>query len=141
LKALKAVRSEQERTGINQAAGIEADIDHILATEEELLPSSGFLSSVMERVEEEAAAPQPIPFPWKRATPGILLALGVFGWGAVELVRLAPELLRSLALTSLHLTADAAVSLENAAWVAVALGFSLASWLMARRLAGGGGLL
>jgi hypothetical protein len=141
LKPVKAVRTEQERAGIDRAAGIEGEIDRVLATEEELIPSSGFLASVMERVEEEAAAPPPIPFPWKRAIPGILLASGVFGWGGVELVRLAPELLRSVALTSPHLTADAAVSLENAAWVAVALGCSLLSWLFARRLAGGGGLL
>ena len=56
-------------------------IDHILATEEELVPSSGFLASVMERVQDEAAAPAPIPFPWKRAIPGMLLAVGVLGGG------------------------------------------------------------
>jgi hypothetical protein len=141
LKPLKEVRNEQGRAGINRTAGIEGEIDHILATEEELLPSSGFLSSVMERVQEEAAVPQPIPFPWKRAIPGILLASGVFGWGAVELVRTAQPLLGSVALTSPNLTAAGAVSLENAAWIALALGASLASWLFARRLAGSGGLL
>lgn len=141
MKPLKTVRAEQERAAINRSAAIETEIDHILATEEELIPSSGFLSSVMEHVQEEAAAPPPIPFPWKRAIPGILLASGVFGWGVVELVRVAPEMLRSVALTSPHLSAAAAVSLENAAWVALALGLSLASWLVARRLAGSGGLL
>jgi hypothetical protein len=135
LKPLKTVRNEQER------AGIETEIDQILATEEDMIPSSGFLSSVMESVQEEAAAPPPIPFPWKRAIPGILLATGVLGWGAVELVRVAPEVLRSVALTTPHLTAATVVSFEDAAWVAVALGFSLASWLFARRLVGSGGLL
>ena len=48
-----------------------ATIERILATEEELIPSSGFLASVMERVHEEARTPAPIPFPWKRAVPGI----------------------------------------------------------------------
>jgi len=33
----------------------------------------GFLASVMDRVREEAAAPPPIPFPWKRALPGMAL--------------------------------------------------------------------
>ena len=56
-------------------------IDRILATEEDLVPSSGFLASVMERVHDEAAAPAPIPFPWKRAIPGMLLAVGVLGGG------------------------------------------------------------
>jgi hypothetical protein len=141
LKQADKIRTEQKLAGIGRSTAIETEIDHILATEEELIPSSGFLASVMERVEEEAAAPPPIPFPWKRAVPGILLASGVFGWGAVELVRNAPEALRSLALASPHLSADAVASLENAAWVVAALGLSLASWLFARRMAGGGGLL
>jgi hypothetical protein len=116
-------------------------IEAILATKDEMIPSSGFLASVMERVRDEAAAPPPIPFPWKRAVPGIVLVAGVFGWGAVELVRLAPLVLSSLVLTSPHLTGAAVVSLEEAGWVALALGSSLASWLFARRLAGRGGLL
>jgi len=48
-------------------------IDRILASEEPLIPSLGFLDSVMERVREEAAAPPPIPFPWKRALPAFFL--------------------------------------------------------------------
>ena len=62
-------------------------IDEILGTEEELVPSSGFLAAVMERVREEAAAPPPIPFPWKRAVPGFVVAAGVLGWSGVEFVR------------------------------------------------------
>ena len=46
-------------------------LDRILAAEEELVPSSGFLSSVMECVQEEAATPAPIPFPWKRVVLGV----------------------------------------------------------------------
>ena len=52
-----------------------------------LVPSSGFLASVMGSVEAEARMPAPIPFPWKRAIPGILLAVGVFGWGAFAFIR------------------------------------------------------
>ena len=59
-------------------------LDRILATEEDLVPSSGFAASVMDRIREETTAPPPIPFPWKRAVPGIVLAAGEFGWGAVE---------------------------------------------------------
>lgn len=47
------------------------DLDRILSKEEEILPSSGFAASVMEAVQREAAAPPPIPFPWKRALPGL----------------------------------------------------------------------
>jgi len=52
----------------------DADFDRILSKEEQILPSSGFTASVMEAVQREAAAPPPIPFPWKRALPGICAA-------------------------------------------------------------------
>src|ERR1017187_800591 len=91
------------RTGIDNSQTADA-IDNILAAEQELIPSSGFLSSVMERVQEEARVPAPIPFPWKRALPGIILAAGVFGWGAYEFVREAVPAARSVTL-SITLTA------------------------------------
>jgi hypothetical protein len=135
----------------DEYARIETEIGHILAGEEELMPSSGFLASVMDRVRQQAALPAPTPFPWKRAVAGILLASGVCGWGAVELVRLG---LPGLSLTGLsqleqnwltifpqHLSSDLVRSLEQAGWVALALGISLVSWLLSRRLAGRGGLL
>jgi len=55
--------------------------ESILASEEPIVPSSGFLAAVMERVIEESAMPAPIPFPWKRAVPGFVLIAGVFAWG------------------------------------------------------------
>lgn len=50
------------------------EIDPILSHEEELLPSSGFAASVMDAVRREAVVPPPIPFPWKRALPGLVAA-------------------------------------------------------------------
>ncbi|HSS50049.1 MAG TPA: hypothetical protein VLX28_14020, partial [Thermoanaerobaculia bacterium] len=47
------------------------DLDRILASEEPLLPSSGFAASVMEQVRETAAAPPPLPFPWLRFLLGL----------------------------------------------------------------------
>jgi len=122
-------------------------IDHILASEEPLIPSSGFLESVMERVREEAAAPPPIPFPWKRAIPAVLLSAGIFGWAAFELVRLGLltvgklSAVGSASLAMPHFSAAAAQPFEPAGWVALALGTSLLSWLLARSLAGRSGLL
>jgi len=49
------------------------EIDRILY-DQEFLPSSGFTVSVMDAVRREAAAPPPIPFPWKRALPGLVVA-------------------------------------------------------------------
>jgi hypothetical protein len=50
------------------------EIDHILSREDEILPSSGFAVSVMDAVRREAVAPPPIPFPWMRALPGLVVA-------------------------------------------------------------------
>jgi hypothetical protein len=116
-------------------------MDEILATEEELLPSSGFLAAVMERVQGEAAAPAPIPFPWKRALPGFVLAAGVFGWAGVELVRVAVPAMRENLLATPHLPAGLVQPMEQAGWVALAMGASLASWLLARMLTRRSGLL
>jgi hypothetical protein len=95
----------------------------------------------MERVEEESAAPPPIPFPWKRAVPGILLAIGVFSWGAVETIHLGLFSLNSPGQTLPQLPSAWIAPVEAAGWVALALGLSLASWLFSRRLAGSKGLL
>jgi len=51
----------------------EAEINSILSREDEILPSSGFATSVMDAVRREATAPPPIPFPWKRALPGLVV--------------------------------------------------------------------
>src|SRR5271157_2825438 len=53
----------------------DAEIDPILSGQDELLPSAGFVASVMDAVRREAAAPPPIPFPWKRALAGLALAV------------------------------------------------------------------
>ncbi len=110
------------------------EIDRILATEEALIPSSGFLASVMERVTEEAAAPPPIPFPWKRAVPGMIVAAGVLGWSAIELVRYGIAAAPGLSLAQPHLPPSLLRPLEQAGWVALALGCSLASWVFSQRL-------
>jgi hypothetical protein len=141
----RKVHSEAEH------ARIETEIGHILAGEEELMPSSGFVASVMDRVRQEAALPAPLPFPWLKAVPVILLASGVFGWGAVGWVHwglpvfgqleLGLPALSSLTISPQHLSGDLARPVEQAGWVALALGISLLSWLLSRRLAGRGGLL
>jgi hypothetical protein len=50
------------------------EFDRMLSSEDEILPSSGFAVAVMDAVRREAAAPPPIPFPWKRALPGMIVA-------------------------------------------------------------------
>ena len=118
-------------------------IDTILTNQEELMPSSGFLARVMERVEEEAAAPPPIPFPWKRFLPGFVLAAIVLGCGAFETVRYVVRAASGFTLPQMYLGGNLVLSrpVENAAWIAGALIVSAAAWVLSRRLAGRSGLL
>lgn len=116
-------------------------LDRILAEEEQLTPSSGFVASVMERVRDEAASPQPIPFPWKRIAPAIVLLVGALVWCGVELSRLGLPQIRTEMFTSAHLPTSMVQPIKDAGWVAVALGISLLSWLLSRRLVGRSGLI
>jgi len=52
---------------------IQDEFDRILSKEDKIIPSSGFTASVMEAVRHEASAGAPIPFPWLRALPGIIV--------------------------------------------------------------------
>jgi hypothetical protein len=120
------------------------EIDHILSREDEILPSSGFAVSVMDAVRREASAPPPIPFPWKRALPGLVaggfaLAL-VLVAGVVALAQLGrastpPQF--SMSLPSV-LTPILQGSIESAAiWAVLALLVALVSVKLSMRLASG----
>jgi len=124
------------RTKTNPIEATNTEIDRILATEQPLVPTSGFLASVMERVREEAAAPAPIPFPWKRALPGMVVAAGILGAGAFEFVRHALPAAGELTLAVPQISVVALRPLEQVGWVALALGASLFSWMLSKRLAG-----
>jgi len=116
-------------------------MEAILSGEEEIVPSSGFLASVMDRVHQEAALPAPISFPWKRAVALILPVAGVCAWGVVELFRAGLPAMKLLPVTQLHLSANMMRPIEVAGWLALALGISLVSVIFSRQLAGRGGLL
>ena len=117
------------------------EIDGILARQDQILPSSGFAVSVMDAVRREAAAPPPIPFPWKRALPGLVVgglvlalvlvagvvALGQLGKAAVpQFSMAAPSALQP----PLHGGMGSA-----AIWTAAALLATLVSVKLSMRLA------
>ena len=126
------------QTGGRQANSADAtdSIGRILSSEEQILPSSGFLAAVMERVEEESRAPAPIPFPWKRALLAIPLVIGVVGLSVREFVRYGIPSMRSAVLPQIHLPVAPHTLLDQAVWVAVALVVSFLSWKLARRITG-----
>jgi hypothetical protein len=98
------------------------EIDRVLSSETEILPSSGFVSAVMDVVRSEAAAPPPIPFPWKRAVPGFAASVALLVW---------------LVLTSLRLPAREA----PASSILPKLGDILGPGLRAAETSGGGWIL
>jgi hypothetical protein len=64
------------------------ELDRILGSaEQDVVPSSGFTRSVMEAVHREASIPPPIPFPWKRALPGVAAGALALVWIFVVAVK------------------------------------------------------
>jgi len=116
------------------------ELDCILSRDGGIVPSSGFVAGVMDAVRREASTPQPIPFPWKRAAPG-LAAWGVVLVAAVIASRSAvvPELegfsywARFLSAAS---TVLATADRLGIGWVALALRLSLGSVMLSMRLTG-----
>jgi hypothetical protein len=128
----------------------EDEMNRILSREDEILPSSGFAVSVMDAVRREAAAPPPIPFPWKRALPGLVagglalalvLVAGVVFIGQVVRASTAPQL--SLSWPSL-LTPISGLGFglqrnlgSAASWTVLSLLLTLVSVRLSMRLASG----
>jgi hypothetical protein len=119
------------------------EIDRILSHEEELLPSSGFAASVMDAVFREAAVPPPIPFPWKRALPGLavagltlVLVVLVFAAEATRWGREATSAQVSVAWMSRLAPIIMATTTPTVGWTLLALAFTLASVMFSLRLAG-----
>ena len=126
----------------------EGEISRILSREEEILPSSGFAISVMDAVRREAAAPPPIPFPWKRALPGLVVGGFALALVFLTLVVAIAQLLR--ASTSAHfsmslpsvLTPIFGLGLQRnlkiaASWTVLALLVAFVSVKLSMRLASG----
>ncbi len=124
----------------------EEEMNRILSREDEILPSSGFAVSVMDAVRREAAAPPPIPFPWKRALPGLVvggfalalvLVAGVVVIAQMVRTSTAPQL--SMSLPSLW---TPILGLQRnlgsaASWTVLALLLTLVSVKLSMRLASG----
>jgi hypothetical protein len=110
------------------------ELDRILVEEDELVPSSGFAATVMNRVETETAAPQPIPFPWKRALPGMVLAAAVLVWAAVEMARAIGKSGLQMTLPHGQMSAVVTPGVQQTGWVVLALILAWACWKLALRL-------
>lgn len=111
------------------------EIDRILSSEAEIIPSSGFAESVMEAVRREAEDPQPIPFPWKQAIAGIAVWIVVVGLVVTEFVQHAyMDSHITLAQMPQVMTVMKSVWDSGLNWIALALAMSLVSLTAIKRL-------
>ncbi len=94
----------------------------------------------MDHIHEVAAQmPAPMVFPWRRAIPGVVLAVGVFGGGGFEIAREAMAAMRSSALTAPEISLHSLGPIGPGGWIAISLGVSLVSWAVSRKMVGQGG--
>lgn len=126
----------------------ESDLDTALGSEaDSILPSSGFADSVMTAVHREASVPAPIPFPWKRAVPGLVAA----GATIALLCALIPSILHTISFSARRAPAASGSFLVNTVrdllpavqishhatdvvWLVTSVAISLACLALCRRL-------
>jgi len=117
----------------------DSDIDRVLATANDcILPSSGFAGEVMSAILHDASAPAPIPFPWKRALPGlagIVVAAALLLW-AILTVAHSPATSDQIApaISASRLAASLAHPTGSMPWIVIALAIPVACLLLCRRL-------
>jgi hypothetical protein len=115
------------------------DLDHLLESHDDIVPSSGFTDAVMAAVRHQAWETPPLRFPWERAALGPLMVT------LVVVLSVASGFVRSAAVgsalpgvvgTGEMLTAigDAASS-ARLGWMALALLLTLASVVLSGHLA------
>ena len=112
---------------------IDDDIDRVLSSDDSIVPSSGFAASVMEEVRRDAETPPPIPFPWKRALPGLIYCMGAMV--ALLIMSLSRPGRGTEFSTSLTPILDVAND-AGLGWIALALVVSLVSVLVSLRVVG-----
>ncbi len=118
------------------------EIDHMLSREDGILPSSGFAASVMDAVRREAAAPPPIPFPWKRALPGMVVGAFALAWvlvaGIVSIAQMSKVTSQSAVSLLSAMPPFFHGGIESAAtWTVLSLLVALVSVKLSMRLASG----
>ena len=118
------------------------ELDRVFSPQDEIVPSSGFATSVMEAVRREAAAETtefpPIAFPWVRALPVFVALAAVLGMmiaGFIELVRMPSTGVAKE--WTLPPAVEHALLQDNIGWIAFALLLGLLSSLVSIRLAVG----
>ena len=102
------------------------ELDRVLSREPEIEPSQVFARSVMAAVNRAAAEPPPIPFPWRRALPGMVLAIVLCALAVANAFSLASAT-RTPTIPAAVEALVRAASTPQAIWTMVGLVVSAAS--------------
>jgi hypothetical protein len=117
---------------------LDDDLDRIMARDDEIVPSSGFVGSVMDEVRREASAPPAIPFPWKRVLPGIaFVAVALVSAVILGFDRLVAAVDTPLRLPAALEAASRSSLVANSGWIGLAVLLTLASVMFSLRYASG----
>ena len=105
-----------------------------------IVPSSGFVSGVMDAVRREASTPPPIPFPWIRALPALAAAAFVLGTMIVVLLRSSSAGVTPTPSIASRVAAAIAAVVETATmygvgWILLAIALTVVSISLSMRLA------
>jgi hypothetical protein len=136
---MKTNQAANERMTANQGAALPDDcLDRLLqarlaAPAERLVPSSGFVLSVMDAIQQQAAEPPPIAFPWRRVVPGAIAVL--CGLAAFALLVAHGGASTNMKL-NLNLTGPLSSAQLALGWIAGAILTSIAAVAASFRLAG-----
>jgi hypothetical protein len=119
------------------------ELDRVLSSEIDIVPSPGFARSVMAAVRSEAAALPPIPFPWMLALPGLLSCIVAIVWPLVVAIRTPAQESASVVTSTFTKWLEGAVPLVDSAqmfgagWVLLGLLLTIAGLKLTWHLAGG----
>jgi ABC-type amino acid transport substrate-binding protein len=109
------------------------ELNRILGSrDDDIVPASGFADAVMEAVRRELAVPAPIPFPWKRALPGIAAGAAALVFLVVAVIWWLPS---HAAVFTLSPATVKALTGPDAGWVLLAGLLTVASLAITRRIA------
>jgi hypothetical protein len=90
----------------------------------------------MEAVRRDAEAPPPIPFPWKRALPGLIYCVGALAAFLVLGLSGLSQLGRGTELSNTLTRVFDAAKDAGVGWIALAMVVSLVSVVVSMRVAG-----
>ena len=111
------------------------ELDRVLLTEPEIVPSPGFAKSVMAAVRNDAATPPPISFPWHVALPGPAICALVIGWNLWSAIHI-PVYESTPYWIDWLLPALGTAQMFGAGWVLLSLLLTLAGLKLTLSLAG-----